>query len=138
MQDFIISRDKSLLDFKLVHQFLTNSYWAKNRTFEQVKKSIENSFCYGVYVSGKQIGFARVISDLSTFAYLMDVFIIEEFRGKGYSKVLLKKIIDDQQFSDVKKWMLATKDAHSLYKKFGFEVMTNSSKYMEKINVNIK
>lgn len=121
MNQITISDDKSKLDLKTIHKFLTSSYWAKGRTIEEVKSSIEHSDCYAVYLGEKQIGFARIISDYTIFAYLMDVFILEEYRGKGYSKLLLKKIFEDIKFKNVKKWMLATKDAHSLYEKFGFK-----------------
>ena len=112
---------------------MTNSYWAKNRSMEEVKLSIENSICFGVYIEEKQVGFARVLTDFITIAYLMDVFIIDDFRGKGLSKILLKKILEDNRFYNVKKWMLATLDAHELYKKFGFNSVSSPEKLMEKI-----
>jgi len=121
MQQILLNDDKSKLDLIITHKFLTSSYWAKGRTIEEVKSSIEHSDCYGVYSGESQIGFARVLSDYTIFAYLMDVFILEEYRGNGYSKLLLKKIFEDVKFKNVKKWMLATKDAHSLYEKFGFK-----------------
>ena len=137
MKEYNISDDKSRLDLKLIHQIISNSYWAKGRSFEEVKRSIDNSICYGIYIADKQVGFARVLTDFVTIAYLMDVFIIEEYRGQGLSKKLLKRVLNDQQFNSVKKWVLATKDAHSLYKKFGFHEMKNSGKYMEKLKVRI-
>jgi GNAT superfamily N-acetyltransferase len=111
MNDLIISDDKSKLDVELIHKFLTSSYWGEGRAIEQVKNSIEHSICFGVYKDDKQIGFARVLTDCTVFAYLMDVFILEEFRGNGFSKRLLKTIFEDDRFKSVKKWMLATKDA---------------------------
>lgn len=132
MEEFIISDDKSKLDIKLIHNFLTNSYWGKGRTFNEVKRSIEHSYCFGIYDGNDQVGFARVITDFVVFAYLMDVFIIEEFRGRGLSKKLLQKIFDDMRFSKIKKWMLATDDAHTLYEKFGFKVIQNPEKLMSK------
>jgi len=134
MQDFNISDDKSRLDLKLIHHQITNSYWAKGITFDEVKRSIDNSFCYGLYTDNKQIGFARVLSDLTTIAYLMDVFILEEYRGNGLSKILLKKVLNDERFSSVKKWILATKDAHRLYEKFGFRELKLTGKLMEKVS----
>jgi GNAT superfamily N-acetyltransferase len=89
MNDPLISDDKSKLDVELIHNFLTTSYWAKGRTIEEVKKSIEHSICFGVYKGGKQIGFARIVTDYTVIAYLMDVFILEEYRGNGFSKLLL-------------------------------------------------
>jgi len=99
MDNYTTSTDKSKLDIDLIHKFLTTSYWARGRSLEDVKKSIENSICFGIYDGNKQVGFARIITDYVVFAYLMDVFIIEEYRGKGLSKVLLAKIFNDAQFS---------------------------------------
>ncbi|MBE0570055.1 MAG: GNAT family N-acetyltransferase [Ignavibacteriaceae bacterium] len=129
----IISDDKTKLDIVLIHNFLTTSYWAVGRKIEEVKKSIEHSICFGVYEDGKQIGFARIVTDYTVIAYLMDVFILEEYRGKGFSKLLLKRIFEDERFKRVKKWMLATKDAHSLYAQFGFGGIKNPDRLMEKI-----
>jgi N-acetylglutamate synthase-like GNAT family acetyltransferase len=134
MNRFTISDDKNKLDINLIHKFLSGSYWAKERTLEQVARSVENSLCFGLYSGEKQIGFARVLTDFVTIAYLMDVFIVEDYRGKGLSKILLDRILNDERFSNVKKWMLATADAHSLYEKFGFSSLMNPEKFMEKIN----
>ena len=112
MEEYNISDDKLRLDLKLIHQIISNSYWAKDRSFNEVKRSVENSICYGIYIADNQVGFARVLSDLTTIAYLMDVFIIKDYRGKDLSKILLEKILNDERFSSVKKWMLAAKDAH--------------------------
>jgi N-acetylglutamate synthase-like GNAT family acetyltransferase len=133
MKEIIVSDDKSKLDVGLIHKFLTTSYWAEGRTIEQVKNSIEHSICFGVYEDDKQIGFARVLTDCTVFAYLMDVFILEEFRGNGFSKLLLNTIFEDDRFKSVKKWMLATKDAHSLYAQFGFGEIRNTERLMEKV-----
>lgn len=133
MIEVIITDDKSKLDIGLIHKFLFQSYWAKGRTIEEVKKSIENSICFGAFIDNKQIGFARIITDHVVVAYLMDVFILNEFRGKGYSKLLLRKILDDDRFKSVKKWLLATKDAHTLYAKFGFEQYRKPERLMEKV-----
>ena len=133
MNGIKISDDKSKLDIGVIHKFLTTSYWAEGRSIEAVKKSIENSICFGVYLDDKQIGFARVITDYVVFAYLMDVFVLEEFRGKGYSKLLLKRVFEDDRFSGLKKWVLATKDAHSLYAQFGFRPLKRPERMMEKV-----
>ncbi|HSW55787.1 MAG TPA: GNAT family N-acetyltransferase [Ignavibacteriaceae bacterium] len=133
MDDVIISDDKTKLDIELIHNFLTTSYWAEGRTIEAVKKSIEHSICFGVYKGGKQIGFARIVTDYTVIAYLMDVFILEEYRGKGFSKLLLKIIFEDDKFKSIKKWLLATKDAHSLYTQFGFGELKNPDRLMEKV-----
>jgi len=133
MEEIIISDDKSKLDVELIHKFLTTSYWAKGRTIDEVKKSIDNSICFGIYKNDNQIGFARIITDYVVFAYLMDVFILEEHRGNSYSKLLLTRIFDDERFKGIKKWMLATKDAHSLYNQFGFERVQRPERLMEKV-----
>ncbi len=86
----VISKDKSKLDSNLIHSFITNSYWGRGRTIEEVEKTIENCLCFGVYKNENQIGFARVATDYVVFAYIMDVFILPEYRGKGYSKKLME------------------------------------------------
>lgn len=128
-----ISTDKDKLDISFIHKFLTNTYWAKGRTIEEVKTTIENSFCFGIYNNGKQIGFARVVTDYVVFAYIMDVFIAEEQQGKGYSSLLMDKLLNEPAFKKVKTWRLATADAHFLYEKFGFEALADPEKQMEKI-----
>lgn len=128
-----VSTDKDKLDISFIHKFLTNTYWAKGRTLEEVKTTIENSFCFGIYTNGKQIGFARVVTDYVVFAYIMDVFIVEEQQGKGYSSLLMDKLLNEPAFKKVKTWRLATADAHFLYEKFGFGALANPEKQMEKI-----
>ena len=134
MEEYNISDDKSRLDLKLIHQVISNSYWAEGISFEDVKRSIDNSICYGIYIADKQVGLARILTDFVTIAYLMDVFILEEYRENGLSKILLKKVLNDERFSSVKKWMLAAKDAHSLYEKFGFRKLKLTGKLMEKVS----
>jgi GNAT superfamily N-acetyltransferase len=133
-----ISIDKDKLDFELIFNFLSSSYWGKNYTFYSVKKSVENSLCFGMYFNNKQIGFARVITDYTRLAYLADVFILEEYRGRGLGKMLLEYIFSFPSLTEVGKWMLATTDAAELYAKFGFSTLTNPNKYMEKRNYTIK
>ncbi|MFH4963391.1 GNAT family N-acetyltransferase [Gaetbulibacter sp. M235] len=128
-----ISTDKSKLQVEVIHAFLTDSYWAKGRTINEVKKTIEHCLCFGVYLDGNQIGFARVATDYTVFAYLMDVFILPENRGKGYSKQLMKAIIEEPQLSTCKVWMLKTKDAHNLYKQFEFTELKHPEKLMERL-----
>ena len=132
--EITISTDKTRLNIKLIHEFLTKSYWAEGRTLERVKISIENSMCFGIYLKDKQIGFARVLTDKVVFAYLMDVFIIEKFRGKGYSKMLLTEIFANRELQTVGKWFLETKDAHGLYKQFGFKELENPGRLMLRKN----
>jgi GNAT superfamily N-acetyltransferase len=126
----------------MIYDFLSQSYWAAGRPFTIVKKAIENSLCFGIYCNKKQIGFARVVTDYSTFAYLADVFILEEYRGKGYSKKLLKTIVEYPELQSIKRWILATNDAHNLYAKFGFKSLKNPEKFMEIVknisSVNLK
>ncbi len=127
-----ISTDKAKLDLNLIYTFLHNdSYWAKGIPFELVQKSIKNSVCFGVYVEEKQIGFARVITDNATFAYLADVFIVDEFRGKGVSKQLMKFIKSHPDLQALRRWMLATADAHGLYEQFDFKNLSHPERMME-------
>ena len=128
-----ISTDKSKLQIEVIHQFLTNSYWGKGRTLDEVKKTIEHCLCFGVYSENRQIGFARVVTDYTVFAYLMDVFILPEYRGKGYSKQLMENIVENPQLQSCKVWMLKTSDAHSLYKQFGYSELKYPERVMERI-----
>jgi GNAT superfamily N-acetyltransferase len=128
-----VSKDKSKLDVPFIQNFLKDIYWAAGRTMEEVQKTIDASVCFGIYLNGKQIGFARVITDYIVFAYLMDVFISEEFRGNGYSSLLIEKMMNDPELQEVKIWRLATTDAHFLYEKFGFTPLAHPEKMMEKV-----
>ena len=128
-----ISTDKEKLQIDVIHQFLTETYWAKERTLEEVKKTIEHCLCFGMYLDGKQIGFARLATDYTVFAYLMDVFILPEHRGKGYSKQLMKAINEEPQLQTCKVWMLKTSDAHKLYKQFGYTELKHPEKVMERL-----
>ncbi len=127
-----ISTDKDKLDVPFIHNFLKETYWAKGRTIEDLQTTIENSFCFGVYWNEEQIGFARLVTDYVVFAYLMDVFIVDEHRGKGYSNLLMKAIMNEPKLNQVKIWRLATSDAHFLYEKFGFKALAHPEKMMEK------
>jgi GNAT superfamily N-acetyltransferase len=133
--EFFISTDKSKLDIKIIHDYLCNeSYWAKNIPEEIVQRSIEGSYCFGLYAtennSLKQIGFARMITDCATFGYLADVFILEPYRGKGLSKWLMKTIMDCADLQGLRRWLLATKDAHGLYVQFGFSTLDKPERIM--------
>lgn len=132
-EDIIVSTDKKKLDIRLIHEFLTNSYWASGRTIDQVKMSIENTICFGIYVKNEQVGFARVLTDKVVFAYLMDVFVVKTHRGKGYSKILLDKILKHPDLLEIGKWFLGTRDAHSLYKQFQFVEIPKPELYMERL-----
>ncbi|MFM2368121.1 MAG: hypothetical protein RL619_417 [Bacteroidota bacterium] len=128
-----VSTDKNKLDVPFIQYFLKDIYWAAGRTMEEVQITIDNSFCFGIYLNDKQIGFARVITDYVVFSYLMDVFITEEHRGKGYSSILISSMMNEPKLKEVKIWRLATTDAHFLYEKFGFKTLAHPEKMMEKI-----
>jgi len=106
----------------MIHDYLSNrSYWAKGRTLEQVRNSIENSICFGIYdEAGRQCAFARVVSDLTIYAYIMDVFVLETYRGQGVGTLLLESILSDDTLKEVMRWHLDTLDAHAFYERFGF------------------
>lgn len=127
-----IDTDKNRLDIAVVHGFISNTYWAEGRTVEDVQITVDNSYCFGVYLNDNQIGFARVVTDYTVFAYLMDVFIVEEHQGKGYSSILMRAILDDPKLKAIKTWRLATSDAHYLYVKFGFTPLAHPENLMEK------
>jgi GNAT superfamily N-acetyltransferase len=135
--EFIISNDKNLLQIDVIHRFLSKeSYWAKDRSFEQTMRAIENSLCFGVYFQEKQIGFARVVSDFSTFAYIGDVFVLQEFRGNNLGKLLMETIISHEDLQGLRRWVLATKDAHGLYEQFEFSGLKFPERWMEKTAPN--
>lgn len=127
-----ISTDKNILDINYIHQFLINSYWAKDRTIEQMQESINNSLCFGMYVNGKQIGFARVITDKILFSYLADVFIDEAYQGKKNGEKLLTEIYNHNDLQNVSTHYLITKDAQTFYSKFGFEEYPTPDRFMIK------
>ena len=128
---FLYSSDKEKLDVNYIHHYLSEeSYWAKNIPREIVQKSIDGSLCFGVYYQDKQIGFARVITDYATFGYLADVFIDKHYRGKGLSKELMKFIMKQDVIKKLRRFMLATLDAHSLYTQFGFESQEGNKQLM--------
>lgn len=131
---FAISTDKSKLDLAVIHDFLKSSYWAENIPWSIVKKSINNSLCFGIYEEKKQVGFARVISDYATFAYLADVFILESYRGQGLGNWLIQSILEHPELQGLRKWLLATKDAHGLYRQYGFQDLKRPDTYMEILN----
>ena len=128
---FTISTDKDLLDMDMIYHYLHDeSYWSKGIAVEKVQASVQNSICFGIYKDGKQVGFARVISDQAIFAYLCDVFILDEYRGLGLSKWLLQTILAYPDLQGLRRWLLATADAHSLYKQFGFEPINSPDRWM--------
>lgn len=130
--DLLISDDKARLDHALIHGFLSGrSYWAQGIPRETVERSMEHSLCFGLYKAGRQIGFARAVTDRATFAWLADVFIIEEERGKGFSKRFLAGIFAHPALQGLRLFMLGTRDAHTLYEKFGFTPLKHVERFME-------
>lgn len=129
--DFLITTDKNKVDALYVHQFLTGSYWTEGIPLDTVERSIKGSLCFSVVYLNHQVGFARVITDEATFAYLADVFIDENFRGKGLSKWLMEVILNYPSLQGLRRFLLATRDAHGLYKQFGFEHLKNADRWME-------
>ena len=134
---FLISTDRSRLDLDLIHGFLTDCYWAKGIPREIVARSIENSQCFGVYDETKQIGFARVISDCATYAYIGDVFVLESHRGKGIGKWLIECVMRHPSLQNLRRWSLVTEDAHGLYAQFGFTPLRSPERYMEVLDADV-
>ena len=128
-----VSTDKNKLDIPFILSELRDVSWIAPKTLKEVQATIAASFCFGIYLNDKQIGFCRVITDYVVFAYVMDVFISEEFRGNGYSSFLINAMLAEPELQQVKIWRLATSDAHFLYEKFGFKALAHPEKMMEKI-----
>ncbi|MGZ4811050.1 MAG: GNAT family N-acetyltransferase [Thermoanaerobaculia bacterium] len=129
---YTITTDKSMLDIDLIHRFLASeSYWAKNRPRDVVERSIENSLCFAAFDGGEQVGFARVITDYATFAYVADVFVVVTHRGRGVSKELMRAMREHPQLQRLRRWHLVTTDAHGLYRQFGFRELESPQKHME-------
>jgi GNAT superfamily N-acetyltransferase len=135
---FIISTDKARLNIAYTHEYLANhSYWAQNIPVTVLKKSIEGSLCFGIYAADKQIGFARVITDKASFAYLADVFVDENYRGLGLSKWLMQVIVTHPDLQGLRRFLLATRDAHGLYEQFGFSLLSYPEKWMHIHNPDV-
>jgi GNAT superfamily N-acetyltransferase len=128
-----ISTDKQRLDVDAIHVFLRDeTYWAQNRTLEQTRTAIENSLCFGAYIDGELAGFGRVVSDFATFAYVGDVFVLPEFRRRGLSKRLMQAMVDHPQLQGLRRWLLATRDAHGLYEQWEFASLRHPERWMER------
>jgi GNAT superfamily N-acetyltransferase len=131
---YVVSTDKSRLDVSVIHDFLVNdSYWANTRTLSEVQKTIQCSICFGVYDGGRQIGFARVLTDHVVVAYLFDVFIVADYRGRGLGKWLVGCVLSHPDLLGVYKWCLGTADAHGLYARYGFTTLSRPENAMERV-----
>jgi GNAT superfamily N-acetyltransferase len=137
--EYLISTDGSRLDIDLIHDFLSNkTYWAVGRTRGVVLRSIANSLSFGVYKGNDQVGFARVVTDYATFAWIADVFVLPEHRGHGLSKWLMEVMLSHPQLQGFRRWLLATKDAHTLYERFGFIPLHRPERWMERPDPNMQ
>jgi GNAT superfamily N-acetyltransferase len=121
MSDLVISTERARLDVDAIHRVLAQTYWATGISRERVEKSLDESLCFGLFAGEKQIGFARVVTDRATFAYLCDVYVLDEFRGRGLGKRLLAAVREHPDLRDLRRFVLWTRDAHGLYEQFGFQ-----------------
>src|SRR5882724_6714159 len=125
-----ISTDRNHLDIAVIHDFLRSSYWAQGISRALVERSVQNSLCFGAYFGGQQVGFARVITDFAAFAYVADVFVVPEHRGRGVAKILMRAIVEHPELQGLRRLLLATRDAHGLYAQFGFQPLTHPEDFM--------
>jgi GNAT superfamily N-acetyltransferase len=130
-ESFTISNDNARLDIDAILDFFTRAYWTKGRPPERTKRALKNSLVFGVYEGKKQIGIARVISDFAIFAYICDVFIHEDYRAHGLGKWLMETIMSHPDLQGLRRWTLVTRDAHGLYKQYGFDSLANPDGWME-------
>jgi GNAT superfamily N-acetyltransferase len=137
MPTYEITSDKSCLDIGAIHSFLSQTYWSAGIPREVVERAIANSLCFGAMSDGEQVGFARVVTDKATFAYLADVYVLPEHRGKGLSRRLMEEIIRHRDLQGLRRMLLATRDAHGLYVKFGFKPLAAPDRIMELHDPNV-
>lgn len=137
-KDIFFSSETNEMDFKLIYTFIKNTYWGKSRTKEEQNTAMEHTINFGLFKNNQQIAYARVMTDRVFFAYLLDVFVIDKEQGQGFSKLLIDQILNFPELKAVDKWMLATKDAQALYKKFGFTAIKSPEKLMEKLSTRAK
>lgn len=131
--EYTISTDPKRLDISVIHDFISNqSYWAQGRSVETVQRALDNSLNFGIYKTDQQVGFGRVVTDYATFAWIADVFVLTEYRGRGLSKWLVEVMLEHPQLQGFRRWVLATKDAHSLYARFGFIELHRPERWMER------
>jgi aspartate racemase len=127
----VVDTDPERLDLALIHGFLAASYWARGIPFEVVRRSLRGSLCFGLYEGERQVGFARVVSDRATFAYLADVFVLDSHRGRGLSRLLMDAVVAHPELQGLRRWMLATRDAHGLYERYGFAPLAKPETFMQ-------
>ncbi len=137
MSTYEISTDRSRLDIDAIHAFLTQSYWSPGIPRATVARAIENSLCFGAFWQGRQVGFARVVTDKTTFAYLCDVYVLDGHRGRGLSKQLMERVVAHPDLQGLRRMMLATRDAHGLYAKYGFTQLSAPDRIMEVVRPDI-
>jgi GNAT superfamily N-acetyltransferase len=134
--EYTISTHRERLDTRVIHAFLTGSYWAEGIPLAVVERSLEHSLPFGVYHQQRQVGFARVITDYATFAYVADVFILAEYRSRGLSTWLMQTVIEHPELQGLRRWILFTRDAHGLYTKVGFTPARTPRRLMERLNAD--
>lgn len=137
-KDIYFSSLREDMDFDMIYHFIKTSYWGLLRTKEEQRQAMDNTINFGLYHNNKQIAYARVMTDKVFFAYLLDVFVLEDYQGQGYSKLLMNKILNFPELKNIHKWMLATRDAHGLYKQYGFTEVKSPEKLMEKLSDSAK
>ena len=131
--EYTISTDNQRLDLAIIHDFISNhSYWGRGRRIKTVQRSLDHSLNFGIFKKDQQVGFARVVTDFATFAWIADVFILEEHRGQGLAKWLMKSILSHPELQGFRRWVLATRDAHELYRKFGFQELRRPERWLER------
>jgi GNAT superfamily N-acetyltransferase len=131
--EYSISTENERFDLALIHDFISHqSYWGQGRKLETVQRALDHSLNFGIFKNNQQVGFARVVTDFATFAWVADVFILEAHRGKGLAKWLMKSILSHPELQGFRRWVLATKDAHQLYRQFGFQELKRPERWMER------
>ncbi|HET8841678.1 MAG TPA: GNAT family N-acetyltransferase [Ktedonobacteraceae bacterium] len=135
--EYIVSTERKLLDLDVIHRFLTEAYWSPGIPRSTIEQAIEHSLPFGLYHGTRQVGFARVITDYTTFAYIADVFVIEKYQGRGLSKWMMRCVMEHPDLQGLRRWTLFTRDAHGLYEKVGFQTSKTPERLMEQVFPNI-
>jgi GNAT superfamily N-acetyltransferase len=136
MHTYEVSTDPARLDLKAIHAFLTGAYWSLGIPLATVKRAIQNSVCVGAYADGRQVGFARMVTDKATFAYLADVYVLEDHRGNGLARRMMEYLLQLKELQGLRRMVLVTRDAHALYEKFGFKALAAPARFMERHDPN--